>query len=611
MLARQWPGNYCSKHSCPLLHDHGFHFTIHGLWPNYNDGTYPQFCDKSLEFDEDKISDLEDELEEEWPSFMGTDGDFWDHEWSKHGTCALSLLPTEHKYFKTVLKLHWRYDLAAALRKADILPSRDRVYKAQELIDAVDDMYGVKPLVHCYGKALSEIWMCFDRNLQPFDCDRSHESNACRELTIPPLHPDTASQSHTGPGFDSALALGSARKLAQAGAEAGADAPAVSDGALVGLQLNTMLAEVASEAAAAEAAAAAQDAAVDATIGAAASGAASGAAEDAVDEVQNQMLRGGANAAEQVAAQEATLAQLQNSVDVTVPDAAAAASDADIVAASAALGQLLPFASADAAAAREVESWREAQLRAAMDAATLLAARAAAALAALRSRVAINHAAEDAVLAPNGGASSLRIGSSGFVWTSHLRDSRSGGQSMTVVSDGDGEATWAVGGVVLLRSGASAATSGVAVSSSGPVDGAASATPPPFTSWLLVAQLACVAVIAVSLTVLLGMAMAALFYSGSGGRRQGACQRQVLVTACGGVGNGKDLAEPLLLSGCASGKGCATRAAAAVEAMPFPGLVVAAVEAEAEATVNPLRAGLLFALPAGCHKQVAAATQRQ
>jgi ribonuclease T2 len=95
-----------------------FHFTIHGLWPNYDDGTWPQFCDSDYKFDEDKLDDLMDQLDEEWPSVFDSDETFWDHEWSKHGTCALNIFPTEHSYFKHVLKLHWRYDLAVSAATA-------------------------------------------------------------------------------------------------------------------------------------------------------------------------------------------------------------------------------------------------------------------------------------------------------------------------------------------------------------------------------------------------------------------------------------------------------------------------------------------------------------
>lgn len=62
---------------------------------------------------EDKIDDLKDQLDEVWPSYMDDkDSDnFWAHEWNKHGTCALAEFHSEHRFFKTVLKLHQRYDL--------------------------------------------------------------------------------------------------------------------------------------------------------------------------------------------------------------------------------------------------------------------------------------------------------------------------------------------------------------------------------------------------------------------------------------------------------------------------------------------------------------------
>lgn len=39
------------------------------------------------------------------------DESFWAHEWSKHGTCALDIFPSEYDYFKGTLDLHAKYDL--------------------------------------------------------------------------------------------------------------------------------------------------------------------------------------------------------------------------------------------------------------------------------------------------------------------------------------------------------------------------------------------------------------------------------------------------------------------------------------------------------------------
>lgn len=99
----------CCCCCCPR----SFHFTIHGLWPNYKSGGWPQFCEHGMDFDESKVADLLEDLEDEWPSFMGGGGDdgFWKHEWEKHGTCALDVLPSEHAYFKGALKLHYKYSI--------------------------------------------------------------------------------------------------------------------------------------------------------------------------------------------------------------------------------------------------------------------------------------------------------------------------------------------------------------------------------------------------------------------------------------------------------------------------------------------------------------------
>jgi len=189
-FVRQWPGSFCSEHKCPLFRKPDWYrFTIHGLWPNYNAGGWPEFCDKDKAFDESLIDDLVPQMELAWPSYMD-DSDsenFWAHEWNKHGTCALAELPSEHKYFKTVLKLHWKYDLMAALEDADITPSDKARYGKAQLEDAIRKAYGVDALIHCSqdGK-LTEIWMCIDKDLKPFDCKASAaDTSHCKEILMP------------------------------------------------------------------------------------------------------------------------------------------------------------------------------------------------------------------------------------------------------------------------------------------------------------------------------------------------------------------------------------------------------------------------------------------
>ncbi|KAF8755845.1 hypothetical protein HU200_011318 [Digitaria exilis] len=110
-LSLQWPGTICAstRHCCaingccryvrrpPPRRSHPLHqppgseplqtFTIHGLWPDYDDGTWPSCC-RRTQFDLDKILPLMETLQKYWPSlycsssstcFSGK-GLFWAHE---------------------------------------------------------------------------------------------------------------------------------------------------------------------------------------------------------------------------------------------------------------------------------------------------------------------------------------------------------------------------------------------------------------------------------------------------------------------------------------------------------------------------------------------------
>ncbi|CAK9136341.1 unnamed protein product [Ilex paraguariensis] len=57
-IVQMWPGSYCdTRQSCcyPKTGKPAEDFSIHGLWPNYNDGKYPQNCDRGNYFDESKV----------------------------------------------------------------------------------------------------------------------------------------------------------------------------------------------------------------------------------------------------------------------------------------------------------------------------------------------------------------------------------------------------------------------------------------------------------------------------------------------------------------------------------------------------------------------------
>jgi len=139
-------------------------FTIHGMWPQRYDGSYPSFCNGAT-FSTKVIADLIPTMNIVWPSGEQSNSVFWDHEWTKHGTC--SLIPM-HTFFADAIQQNEMWDLMAALKKSGITPGG--TYPSKSLLSAIKANLGYVPALHCVNNALVEIAMCIDKNLAPQDC---------------------------------------------------------------------------------------------------------------------------------------------------------------------------------------------------------------------------------------------------------------------------------------------------------------------------------------------------------------------------------------------------------------------------------------------------------
>ncbi|KAF8402401.1 hypothetical protein HHK36_013356 [Tetracentron sinense] len=167
-------------------------FTIHGLWPDYNDGTWPACCTKS-NFDEKEISTLLDPLEKYWPSLScgssstchGGKGLFWAHEVvisssvKKHGTCSFPVVQDEYSYFLMTLNLYFKYNITNILNEAGYVPSNSEKYPLGGIVSAIENAVRASPLLICSHGAVEELRICFYKDLKPRDCivDSSAQSD--------------------------------------------------------------------------------------------------------------------------------------------------------------------------------------------------------------------------------------------------------------------------------------------------------------------------------------------------------------------------------------------------------------------------------------------------
>jgi len=77
-------------------------WTIHGLWPQW-----AMDC-PGKKFDVGLLSSIRSQLNQNWlscPGMGSTNEAFWEHEWSKHGTCTTY---AQLQYFQTVLSVYNR-----------------------------------------------------------------------------------------------------------------------------------------------------------------------------------------------------------------------------------------------------------------------------------------------------------------------------------------------------------------------------------------------------------------------------------------------------------------------------------------------------------------------
>jgi len=85
-------------------------WSIHGLWPNYGNGSYPEYCEIGVHYDPAVISDTTlHSMESDWYTCKtdNTNEEFWDHEISKHYTCVFSEEWTQEDYFANGIDLYW------------------------------------------------------------------------------------------------------------------------------------------------------------------------------------------------------------------------------------------------------------------------------------------------------------------------------------------------------------------------------------------------------------------------------------------------------------------------------------------------------------------------
>lgn len=198
-LVQQWPGT-CFGISGGCCNNNGYtEWTLHGLWPNYNNGRFPSSCDPNNPYDNSEISDLMSSIQNNWPTFSchGGEASFLGHEWSKHGTCTENVIAddgsgnAEHAYFNAALNLHGQNDIYNTLANASITPGDS--YSLSSVTDALSAAFGTA-YVQCDKKGnLWQAFTCFDPTAAtPQDCPTAPGGDECPDTVYYPTDGDNS-----------------------------------------------------------------------------------------------------------------------------------------------------------------------------------------------------------------------------------------------------------------------------------------------------------------------------------------------------------------------------------------------------------------------------------
>lgn len=193
-------------------------WTLHGLWPDFCNGSYTQYCDLSRQYDPDPSPstttgtasgapvpaytgpsidtflepfgryDLLAYMKRYWVSQGQPNGAFWGHEFSKHATCYSTFdVPcygpsyVEHQdvvdFFETAVAFYQGLPTWEWLSAAGIHPSNATTYNFSDIQSALAGAFEEVPYIACAGERynateagagssddgytqLSEVWYC-------------------------------------------------------------------------------------------------------------------------------------------------------------------------------------------------------------------------------------------------------------------------------------------------------------------------------------------------------------------------------------------------------------------------------------------------------------------
>jgi ribonuclease T2 len=173
LLSLSWAPTYCLTHGNDGAEcsNKGYGFVLHGLWPQYDAGGYPENCDTQFEL----TSQAAAKGRTIYPSER-----LMSHEWQTHGTCSgVSALD----YFSAADRATAAVSIPAAFNA----PRSEQSLTAPEIIALFQRANAQMPdgsmAVACSRATMSEIRVCLSKDLVVRACGRGVR-NSCPKVPL-------------------------------------------------------------------------------------------------------------------------------------------------------------------------------------------------------------------------------------------------------------------------------------------------------------------------------------------------------------------------------------------------------------------------------------------
>ena len=188
VFALQWPNGYCKVFNCEssLEKMEKNIMNIHGLWPSLKTGASLRECTKDIQVIDEENSELFQNMRKYWPSFRGSNTEFWNHEYNKHGYCMVQEYGWDdyEDFFTFVIHLYLK-DYKYLIQKAFPIEGEEKIItltfeEIQEKIRKIIPNATFK--INCSQGYLYEFYFYLEKDFKP--SPNSRYSNICKSVKL-------------------------------------------------------------------------------------------------------------------------------------------------------------------------------------------------------------------------------------------------------------------------------------------------------------------------------------------------------------------------------------------------------------------------------------------